>query len=112
MADMTGALHHDFGGKSYTLRLTFGVLAKLQGRHGDDLRGLLTGAVVSAPPFAVMLDAVSEALVKGGSPRDIAADLADDMLTADPDLFTRLLSAAFPAMVKGGNGEAPATTAG
>lgn len=103
MADVTGALHHDFGGREYTLRLTFGVLAKLQAKHGTDLKGLLTGEVGKAPPFDVMLDAVSGALVKGGV--SDAEDLADDMLTADPELFSRLLAAAFPDAM--GNGVRP-----
>lgn len=103
MADVTGALHHSFGGREYTLRLTFGVLAKLQAKHGDDLKGLLTGEVVKAPPFDVMLDAVGGALIKGGAAADSADDLADDMLTADPELFQRLLGTAFPDAV--GNGK-------
>ena len=105
MADVTGALHHSFGGKEYTLRLSFGVLAKMQAKHGNDLKGLMTGEVGGVPPFDVMLDTVSGALVKGGTSEVAAADLADDMLTADPELFTRLLSAAFPDAV--GNVAAP-----
>ncbi|RDW14433.1 hypothetical protein [Paracoccus thiocyanatus] len=99
MADVTGALHHEFGGKCYELRMTFGVLAKLQARHGSDLKGLLSGSVEKIPAFDVMLDGVAGALVKGGVPEEAAADLADDMLTADPELFARLLSAAFPDAV-------------
>lgn len=105
MADVTGALHHDFGGRSYTLRLTLGGIAKLQGKHGNDLGGLLTG-IEGIPPFGVMIDLLAAALEKGeGIPSDKAADLADDMLTADQGIVQRLMTAAFPASA--GNAEAP-----
>lgn len=106
MADVTGAVHHSFDGKDYTLRLTFAVLGKLQAKHGDDLKGLLSGKASAAPPFAVMVDAIAGALVKGGVPTGEADELADDMLTADPELFPRVMSAAFPDAV--GNGKAAA----
>ncbi len=104
MADVTGTVHHQYGGKEYTLRLTFGVLAKLQAKHGDDLNGMLTGGRSKAPSFGIMLDAVSGALAKGGTTGDLEV-LADDMLSADPDLFARLMAAAFPDAV--GNDKAP-----
>jgi len=96
MADVTGALHHKFGKQVYTLRLTYGVLGKLQGLHGRDLKGLLTdpGAI---PPFDVVLDVVALSLEKGhGLPPEKAADLADEMLSADPGLVARVMATAFP----------------
>lgn len=105
MADVTGALHHPFNGKEYTLRMSFGVIAKLQAKHGSDLKGLLIGKTEGTPPFDVMLDAIAESLMKCGQPDDGIADLADDMLSADPELFARLLTTAFPDAV--GNGAAP-----
>lgn len=105
MADVTGALHHDFGGRGYTLRLTLGGIAKLQGRYGNDLGGLLTG-IEGTPPFGIMIDMVAAALEKGERmPAAEAADLADDMLTADKGLVERLMKAAFPETA--GNGAAP-----
>jgi len=106
MSDVTGALHHEFGGKAYTLRLTLGGIAKLQGRHGNDLGGILSGGVEGTPPFAVMIDTVAVALEKGeGMASEDAAELADDMLTASKTLFESLLRAAFPETA--GNADAP-----
>jgi len=106
MADVTGALTHDFGGHSYSLRLTLGGIAKLQGKYGNDLGGLLTGKAEGTPPFAIMIDMVAAALEKGERlPADQAADLADDMLTADKGLVEALMKAAFPEQL--GNAKAP-----
>ena len=106
MADVTGALAHEFGGRSYTLRLTLGGIAKLQGKHGNDLGGMLTGKVEGTPPFGIMIDMVAAALEKGERmPSDEAADLADDMLTADKTLVEALMKAAFPEQA--GNAKAP-----
>lgn len=108
MADVTGALHHDFAGKTYRLRLTWGVLADLQGKHGDDFLSRLEVVAGKLPPFALMIDIVAGALVKGERMDEAdARDLADDMLTADPELVSRLLLAAFPDA--GGNGSAAAS---
>lgn len=109
MSDVTGALHEHFGGKNYALRLSYGVIAKLQGLHGRDLKGLLTGETGAIPPFEVILDAVAFALEKGqGLETAAAQSLADDMLTADAGVFNRLMAAAFPDAV--GNAPAVATT--
>lgn len=106
MADVTGALAHEFGGRSYSLRLTLGGIAKLQGKHGNDLGGMLTGKVEGIPPFGIMIDMVAAALEKGERmPPDEAADLADDMLTADKALVEALMKAAFPEQA--GNAKAP-----
>ncbi|RJE81279.1 hypothetical protein [Paracoccus sp. JM45] len=116
MADVTGTLHHKFGDKTYALRLTMAGLARLQGRHGLDLGGLLSGKFDSAdggnapaliPPFAIMIDVVAVALEKGErmSAED-AADLADDMLTQDRGLCGAVMQAAFPTPATSGNGKA------
>src|SRR5690606_10942214 len=99
MADVTGALHHEFNGRGYTLRLTLGGIAKLQAKHGNDVGGLFAeGGIEGVPPFGIMIDVVAAALEKGERlPGDEAADLADDMLTADPRLVERLIAAAFPS---------------
>lgn len=100
MTDVTGTLHHAFGGKSYNLRLTWGVLAQLQGEHGDDFLGQLEVVEGKLPPFALMIDIVAKALAKGEKiPEAEAVDLADDMLTADHDLIGKLMAAAFPDAV-------------
>lgn len=111
MSDVTGTLHHQFGGREYALRLTIGGIARLQAKHGADLGGLLTqteDAAPKIPDFAVMLDIIQVALEKGGVAPDGSADLADDMLTADIELASRLLQAAFPAAAKGARGKAKA----
>ena len=60
------------------------------------------------PPFQIMLDIVRVALEKGEKiSGDDAADLADDMLTADKALWGRVWAAAFPEAQKG---NAPAPT--
>lgn len=115
MADVTGALHHEFGDTTYCLRLTLGGIAKLQGKHGNDIGGLLSGKFdapegepAPIPPFDIMIEMIAAALVKGEKlPEDQALDLADDMLTEDQALAGRLMEAAFPAMAKPGNGQAP-----
>lgn len=108
MADVTGALHHDFGGRSYRLRLTWGVLADLQGQHGDDFLARLDAGAGKLPPFGLMIDVVAKALARGeGLDAGDVRELADDMLTQDPELVSRLMQAAFPDAV--GNG-APAAT--
>ncbi|MFC3059515.1 hypothetical protein [Paenirhodobacter populi] len=97
MADVTGALHHTFGGKEYTLRLTWGVLAEIQAAHGDDFLDRLSNQDGKTPPFALMIDIAAKALAKGEKmPAIEASDLADDMLTADPELIGRLMVAALP----------------
>ncbi|MCJ8138433.1 hypothetical protein [Falsirhodobacter halotolerans] len=115
MSDVTGAYHHAFGEKTYRLRLTLGGIAKLQGRHGDDLGGLLSGKYAKKegdmgpapiPPFGIMLDVVAVALEKGEAlPADEAADLADDLMTADRNVFSHVMTAAFPDSV--GNEKPP-----
>lgn len=106
MADVTGALHHEFAGKTYTLRLTMAGIAALQDKHGNDLGGLLTGGTQGIPPFALLIDIVIEALVKGEKmQRDEAEELADDLLTADQTLAVRILNASFPDV--SGNAKAP-----
>lgn len=108
MADVTGALHHDFGGKSYRLRLTWRVLADLQGKHGDDFLSQLDAGAGRMLPFGVMIDIVAKALARGESlDEGQVQDLADDMLTADPELVSRLLESAFPP-ASGNGGAAPA----
>lgn len=103
MADVTGTLHHDFDGKSYRLRLTWGVLADLQGEHGEDFLARLDAGEGKLPPFGLMIDIVAKALMKGERLAAVDADdLADDMLTGDPELVSRLIQSAFPEAV--GNG--------
>lgn len=106
MADVTGALHHQFKGKTYTLLLTMRGVARLQGIHGNDLGGILTG-VNAVPSFLVLLDIVAEGLRKGGDLNEADADdLADAMLTADKKLAERVLQLAFPEAAQG-KAEAP-----
>ena len=114
MADVTGALHHEFQGKSYTMRITMRGLAHLQGLHGNDLGGLLSAGGSDIPALRPSLDLVSVALQRGeGIDQPEADDLADEMFTADRTLAGRVLAAAFPDAVAeeapaGGNAKAPA----
>lgn len=100
MADVTGTLHHSFGGQMFKLRLTWGVLAELQERHGKDFLARLDVPEGGLPEFALLIDIAALALAKGdGVPEDRARDVADDMLTADPSLIQRLIASAFPDAV-------------
>ena len=114
MADVTGALHHEFQGKSYTLRITMRGLAQLQDMHGADLGGLLSGGGGAIPFLAPSLDLISVALQRGeGMDKAEADDLADEMFTADRNFAQRVLAAAFPDVVAAapgatGNARAPA----
>ncbi|MCL4065343.1 hypothetical protein M3484_01970 [Pseudomonas sp. GX19020] len=117
MADVTGALHHDFRGKSYTLRMTMRGLAQMQEKHGNDLGGLLSegGDKSAVPPLAPALDLISIALQRGeGLDAEEADNLADEMMTADRNLGGRVLAAAFPDVKAAqeaapGNARTPAT---
>lgn len=97
MADVTGALHVDHRGKTHTLRLTFLVLAELQGAHGDDFIKRMEARDGKLPDFGLMVDVVARALVRGGDVApEVATLLADDMLAADQGILARLMQAAFP----------------
>lgn len=114
MADVTGALRHEFGGRTYCLRITMLGLADLQDKYGEDIGGFLSGkfdtpedgspAVI--PPFRIMVDMVKVALMKGENMTESEAlDLADDMTTANRDLGMLAMQAAFPPE-KAGNAPA------
>lgn len=106
MAAVTGILTHEFQGRDYALHLTLGGIAKLQGRHGNDLGGLLSGKIEGVPPFGLMIEVLSVALQRGEQmPADEADDLADLMLTKNPQLVERLMVTAFPSIA--GNGQGP-----
>lgn len=97
MADVTGTIREEFGGKVYDLRLTMRGLARLQERHGDNIGGLLDGTVGEVPSFNLFLDIVSEALQTGSkTPAAEADDLADELLTANVKLIDRVFLALFP----------------
>lgn len=106
----TGLLTVPFGGRDHALRLTWAGMAQLQDQHPEIVGSMLSGRDV-VPSMRFALDAVRIALVKGGTDAGLAGDLADEMLTADPGLIAKLLSAAFPSgeAAPPGNGEAPQT---
>lgn len=111
MADVTGTIREEFGGKVYDLRLSMRGLARLQVKYGDNVAGLLDGTVGEVPKFDVFLDIVSEALQKGSKlPVSEADDLADELLTADVDLVERVIAALFPKASI--NGAAPGKAKG
>jgi hypothetical protein len=103
MADITGTVHADHGGKRYALRLTMRGLAELQAEFGQDLGGITTHGEGAFPNMAPILRLVELSLRKGQpdmSP-ETAADLADEMLTADIAIVQRILTAAFPSVAGG-----------
>lgn len=115
MSDVTGTLHHSFGGKTYSLRLTLGGIAKLQAVHGLDLGGMLTQTEESAqdriPDFSIMIAILQVALERGGVAPELSGDLADDMLTEDVGLAVRVMQAAFPKSQASREGKARAPKA-
>lgn len=114
MADITGTLHREVGGKDYALRLTMRDIATLQGEYGINLGGWLSEKQPEIVDFGLALDVVTLA-VKRGSKLDRAAaeDVADDLLTADVSLFGKVMTALFVrdeagTKAAGGNAQAPA----
>lgn len=106
MADVTGTLTVQHGGKSYALRLTIRSFAALQAEFGNDLGGVLTGKT-AIPDFNICLRTVELAL-RAGNPGagDSLGDipigtLADDLLTADFTVFERVMAGAFPTQSAG-----------
>lgn len=106
MSDVTGILHEVYGGKSYDLRLTMGGIGSLQAQYGNNIAGLLDGTAGDIPNFNALIALVSLSLQKGSGMDAEAADgLADDMLTKDVGLATRIITAAFPSA--SGNAKKP-----
>lgn len=102
MADITGEMIETFGGREYTLRLTMRGIAALQAKHGKNIGGLLDGTAGDIPDFGPLLDLVSLALQKGHAMTPEEADaLADDLLTADPQIVGRIVSSTFPDAAPG-----------
>ena len=97
MSDITGTIHEVYDGKSYDLRLTMRGIATLQSEYGNNVAGLLDGSAGDLPDFNALLSLVSISLQKGNGMEPVAADeLADDLLTKDPEIVSRIISAAFP----------------
>ena len=105
--DATGTLHVQHEGRDLALRLSWGALAKLEAMHPAIVNALLRDAGASEVTVQFILDAVSVALQKGSRIDAAEADeLADALLTADPDLFKRLMTTASPGASRG-NAPAP-----
>jgi hypothetical protein len=105
MADVTGTIHIEHGGKQYALRLSMGGIAKLQAEFGRDIAGLLSGAANEVPDFAAILRVVEVALEKAqpSLSQEKIKDLADDI--ASTDLVGKIIAAAFPDVeADAGNG--------
>ena len=103
MSDITGTIHEVYDGKSYDLRLTMRGIATLQSEYGNNVTGLFDGSAgdspdsPSLPDFNALLSLVSISLQKGnGMDAGAADELADDLLTKDPEIVSRIISAAFP----------------
>lgn len=97
MADATGTVHQEFGGKTYELRLTMRSIAALQEKYGNSVAGLLDGTAGEIPNFGALLDLVSLALQRGSKIDSADADdLADEMMSEDTEIVGRIITAAFP----------------
>lgn len=100
----TGEIEVGHEGKLYRLRLTFGVMATLQERYGRENMARIFGSDDGMPDFGACI-ALVELSLKRHHP-DADAQLADDMVTTDPDIIRRLQEAAFPDQSEAG--KAPA----
>lgn len=106
MSNPTGKLTVTHGGQDYALRLTWAGMADLQDRHPEVVGAMISGREV-VPSMRFALDAVSAAIQKGQGMAAAEADaLADEILTDDPTVVSRLLTAAFPAGDAAGNAKA------
>lgn len=94
MADITGTIREDFGGKVYELRLTMRGLARLQDKYGNNVAGLLDGTQGNIPNFGALIDLVAVSLV--GVDTGDADEVADNILTSDTEIVGRIIAAAFP----------------
>lgn len=86
-------VRHD--GRNLTLQLTMLAMADLQDKYGPDLAVLNSIRPDSTPPFRAMVDLVAAALRRHHRDLDHLS-VADDLLTADLDVFNRLMLASFP----------------
>lgn len=116
MADPRGVLTVSAGGSEYRLHFGFSTIADLQAIHGADViermdppPGAPTDWSPDASFFGVILNAVRLSLHRFH--RDaVDADpfLVDDIIRENPDVFARLIAAAFPpAKAAVGNGTRP-----
>lgn len=97
MADVTGTLRRDLGGKTYAMRLTPLGIAALQDRYGNDFLAQIE-KTQGLPNLRLFVDIVAEALIKGeGMTREEAHPLADDLVAGDLSLPLEIIQAAFPA---------------
>lgn len=94
MANITGEITTTVAGKEYVLRLTMRGLATLQDEYGQDLAPILSVKPGQMPHFGICLRLVELALKKRHP--DATPDLADDILTEDPEIVGRIIQAAFP----------------
>jgi hypothetical protein len=92
-------------GTHYRLWLTMRAVATLQDEFGQDLAPIVNLREGDLPHFGACLRVVELAL-KRHHP-DAGPDIADDLFSADPTLFGRLIQAAFPPSVAE-NSDAPA----
>lgn len=100
MIDPTGCVEFIVGGKAYACRLTMRGIARLQGKHGRNIAGLLDGSAGDIPDMGAMLDLVSEALQRGSKlEAELADDIADELLSADQTIIGAIIAAAFPESV-------------
>jgi hypothetical protein len=106
MADITGSLTVEHGGRSYSLRLTMRGLASLQAEFGNSLGGMLDGEANAIPNFALLLRIVEVAL---GNVDD-KEQVADALLSDDVTIVERIMAASFPALVDGASGNGKRAT--
>lgn len=103
MANAKGTFLAKAGGVSYTLSLGFSGLADLQAEHGQDVLEKLEppeGASAQwVPDFAIVVSLVLVALQRNHS-EEATRWTVDDLIQENPDLFDKLLSAAFPSDAK------------
>jgi len=107
MTSPKGELVLSAGGQEYRLRLTMSAIGEVQRKHGDDFATKLEAPKDAPegwlPPLYIVVDVVIEALQRHH--KGAGRDLADDLLSEHPDLFTQLMAASFPDQSDAGNGQ-------
>lgn len=108
MTDPRGALKVTAGGNEYTLWLGMSVLADLQDKHGNDVLNQVDAPADAGanwlPPLRIVVDLLLGALQRYHPDADKYT--VDEIMADAPDVFERLMAAAFPDP-QGGNAKRP-----
>jgi len=95
MAKVLGEMDVEVDGETYTLRLGFRELGKLQDEFGQDLAPFMSAHESGTlPSFTAIVRLVEVALARHHP--EAGPDVADAILQQDMSVFGRLMAVAFP----------------